>query len=83
MIQDIGDHRLDNQYHVVTPHPEDYVLACRGLDVCVRLVGHKVEDNSGLALGGALELPRLADFGKTPGELQLVYLLAVDGRPLS
>ena len=82
MIQDIGDHRLDNQYHVVTPHPEDYMLACRGLDVCVRLTGQKVEDNSGLVLGGALELPRLADFGKTPEELQLVYLLAVDGRPL-
>ena len=82
MIQEIGEHRLDNRFYAVTPHAEDYVLLCRGLTVCARLCGEKVEDNSGFALGGELGLPRLADFGMSPDELQLVYLLAVDGKPL-
>lgn len=82
MIQDIGEHRLDNHFRVVAPMAGDYVLLCRGLHVCVHLGGHKVTDNSGLTLGGELELPRLADFGRGADELQLVYLLAVDGEPL-
>lgn len=78
MIQDIGQHRLSNHFVTKQPLADSLVLCCRAMEFLARLSGDKSRDNSGRLLGGSLSLPRVADFGVGPGELELVYLLSVD-----
>lgn len=87
MIQDLGNHRLDNAFCQLEAGPDSLVLCCdcRGMRVLAQLVGEKVEDNSGIPVGGDLALPRLRDLaaaGAEPEGMGLTYLLSVDDVPL-
>lgn len=78
MIQDIGKHAFSNRYVPKRPQAQSIVLCCRSIEIFCYLTGEKSQDNSGVHLGGYLELPRFSDFSCSATALDLVYLFSVD-----